>query len=107
MADVWKPLHEVISVRGNTLFRYPDVEPHVVWFNRQEAIDSDAFSLDSTGNPIGPNSKKGNTQWAQFATSLIKTSKHCNNAEGYKVRLYCILHFFHALLLFENLSMNV
>ena len=103
MVDLWRPPAERISVRGNTLFSYPDVEPHVVWFNRQEAIDSDAFVLDKLHNPIGPNSKNGNTQWAHFASSIIKISNHCSNEEGYKVRLYCILHFFHALLLFENL----
>jgi len=79
--QVWKPEPKVID--GKNFF--PEVQPHVVWFNRADAISKGAFLLDEHGLPTGPNRTSG-TKWAAFALNIVEESKKSKSVDGSKVR---------------------
>eukprot|EP00240_Pyramimonas_obovata_P014619 CAMPEP_0118928540 /NCGR_PEP_ID=MMETSP1169-20130426/5770_1 /TAXON_ID=36882 /ORGANISM="Pyramimonas obovata, Strain CCMP722" /LENGTH=218 /DNA_ID=CAMNT_0006870543 /DNA_START=55 /DNA_END=712 /DNA_ORIENTATION=- len=78
--QVWKPEPTVIDGKK----KFPEVQPHVVWFNRADAISKDAFILDEQGLPTGPN-RSGSTKWAAFAVNIVEESKKSNSTDGSKV----------------------
>ena len=43
--DVWTPQYTL----SNGLAHFPEISPHVVWFDRKEAIAQEAFLLDEAG----------------------------------------------------------
>ena len=82
MTSVWSPPHQ--SIDGNQHF--PEILPHVVYFDRKDAVARGAFIVDEHGLPVAANRSNKNTQWAEFAVSLIEESKRLQSADGSKVR---------------------